>query len=133
MLTRLRVKGFKNLVDVDVHFGPFTCIAGANGVGKSNLFDAIRFLSALSDQPFMEAARLVRGGSGAVGGVRALFHRVGPRIDDRMCFVADMVVPPDGVDDWGVRAAAHTRFVRYTLELGYRLEGSGTLGGNSNW
>ncbi len=41
MLTRLKVSGFKNLVDVDVHFGPFTCIAGANGVGKSNLFDAI--------------------------------------------------------------------------------------------
>lgn len=43
MLTRLKVSGFKNLVDVDVHFGPFTCIAGANGVGKSNLFDAILF------------------------------------------------------------------------------------------
>jgi len=26
MLTRLRVKGFKNLVDVEVRFGPFTCI-----------------------------------------------------------------------------------------------------------
>jgi AAA15 family ATPase/GTPase len=48
MLTRLRVTGFKNLVDVDVRFGPFTCIAGANGVGKSNLFDAIGFLSALA-------------------------------------------------------------------------------------
>jgi len=46
MLTRLIVSGFKNLVDVDVRFGPFTtCVAGANGVGKSNLFDAIRFLS----------------------------------------------------------------------------------------
>jgi AAA15 family ATPase/GTPase len=38
MLTRLRVNGFKNLIDVDLHFGPFTCIAGANAVGKSNLF-----------------------------------------------------------------------------------------------
>lgn len=41
MLTRLKVKGFKNLVDLDVRFGPFTCIAGPNGAGKSNLFDAI--------------------------------------------------------------------------------------------
>ena len=41
MLTRLKVSGFKNLVDVDVPLGPFTCIAGANGTGKSNLFDAI--------------------------------------------------------------------------------------------
>jgi AAA15 family ATPase/GTPase len=37
VLTRLRVSGFKNLVGVDVRFGPFTCIVGANGVGKSNL------------------------------------------------------------------------------------------------
>jgi AAA15 family ATPase/GTPase len=56
MLTRLKVSGFKNLVDVDVRFGTFTCIAGANGVGKSNLFDAIRFLSALASLPLVEAA-----------------------------------------------------------------------------
>ena len=34
MLTRLKITGFKNLVDVDVRFGPFTCIAGVNGVGE---------------------------------------------------------------------------------------------------
>jgi len=48
MLTRLKISNFKNLVDVDIHFGTFTCIAGANGVGKSNLFDAIKFLSLLA-------------------------------------------------------------------------------------
>ncbi len=47
MLTRLQINGFKNLVDVDVRFGPFTCIAGPNGVGKSNVFDAIQFLAEL--------------------------------------------------------------------------------------
>lgn len=40
MLTRLKVNGFKNLVDIDVRFGPFTCIAGANGFGKPG--DTIR-------------------------------------------------------------------------------------------
>ena len=59
MLTRFKVSGFKNLVDVDIRFGPFTCIAGANGVGKSNLFDAILFLSALSEKTFMDAAKSV--------------------------------------------------------------------------
>ena len=39
MIIRLKVNGFKNLVDVDVRFGPFTCIAGVNGVGKHLLFD----------------------------------------------------------------------------------------------
>ena len=60
MLTRLKVSGFKNLVDVDVSFGPFTCITGANGTGKSNLLDAILFLGALVDLPLSEAARRVR-------------------------------------------------------------------------
>lgn len=64
MLTRLKVSGFKNLVDVEVRFGPFTCIAGANGVGKSNLFDAINFLSNLASLPLVEAAMSVRDEGG---------------------------------------------------------------------
>lgn len=31
-----------------MRFGPFTCFIGHNGVGKSNLFDAIHFLSSLA-------------------------------------------------------------------------------------
>ena len=62
-MTRLKVSGFKNLVDVDVSFGAFTCVAGANGVGKSNLFDAIRFLCALADHTLIDAARMVRDDS----------------------------------------------------------------------
>jgi hypothetical protein len=61
VLTRLQVDGFKNLVDFSVDFGPFTCIAGENGVGKSNVFDAIEFLSFLADRQLMEAAQAVRG------------------------------------------------------------------------
>ena len=60
MLTRLKVDGFKNLVGADIRFGPFTCIAGANGVGKSNLFDAIRFLSLTANYSLLEAALRVR-------------------------------------------------------------------------
>lgn len=51
MLTRLKVSGFKNLDDVDIRLGPLTCIVGANGVGKSNLLDAIGFLSELAQKP----------------------------------------------------------------------------------
>ena len=43
MLTRIEISGFKNLQNVDLMFGPFTCIAGGNAVGKSNLFDVIMF------------------------------------------------------------------------------------------
>ena len=128
MLTRLKVTGFKNLVDVDIRFGPFTCIAGVNGVGKSNLFDAIRFLSALADQPLIEAAKSVA--EGRTADVHNLFHRVGDRYDDRMSFEAEMIVPAEGEDDLGQTAEAGITFLRYTLELVRRQEDSRlSLGG----
>ena len=60
MLTRLEVTGFKNLHDFALDFGPYTCIAGRNGVGKSNIFDAIHFLSLLTDNTINDAALKVR-------------------------------------------------------------------------
>lgn len=86
MLTRLKVSGFKNLVDVDIRFGPFTCIAGPNGVGKSNLFDAIRFLSALAGGSLMDAALSVRDEGGRSLDARGLFHRVGDDLAKEMSF-----------------------------------------------
>jgi predicted ATPase len=122
MLTRLKVSGFKNLVDVDIRFGPFTCVAGPNGVGKSNLFDAIRFLSALADQPLTEAARSVR--AGRTTDVHNLFHRVGDQFGDRMSFEAELIVPTEGEDDLGQKAEAAITFLRYTLELVHRRDDS---------
>lgn len=122
MLTRLKVTGFKNLVDVDVRFGPFTCVAGANGVGKSNLFDAIRFLSALADRPLIEAALSVRDEGGRTADVRSLFHRVGDNYDKEMSFEAEMIVPGEGLDDLGQKAGASITFLRYTLILAYQTD-----------
>lgn len=122
MLTRLKVSGFKNLMDVDVRFGPFTCIAGANAVGKSNLFDAIRFLSALAERPLVEAALSVRDEAGRAGDLRDIFHRIGHRSMERMTLVAEMLVPPGGQDDLGQRAEASITFLRYSVELALRGE-----------
>lgn len=122
MLTRFKVSGFKNLVDVDVRFGPFTCIAGANAVGKSNLFDAIRFFGYLADDTLMNAALAVRAEEGRTGDIRDLFHRSGNQYDDRMTFEAEMIIPAEGIDDLGQHAKATITFVRYRLELGYRID-----------
>jgi len=124
MLTRLKVSGFKNLVDVDVRFGPFTCVAGANGTGKSNLFDAIQFLSALADRPLIDAALSVRDEGGRTGDIRSLFHHVGDVYADEMTFVTEMIVPVAGVDDLGQQAEASITFLRYTVTLAYRTDES---------
>ena len=126
MLTRLRVNGFKNLVDVDVHFGPFTCIAGANGVGKSNLFDAIRFLSDLTHMSLIEAAKSVRSEGQKNSDIRDLFHKLGNEHEPQMSFIADMIIPKKGVDDLGQEAEFSITTVRYELVLNYR-QGDGLV------
>ena len=120
MLTRLKVNGFKNLLDVDVRFGPFTCIAGPNGAGKSNLFDAIRFLSASASQTLMKAALSVRSQDASTADVSDLFHRVGDRTADRVSFEVEMIAPAEAVDDLGQQARATANLLRYTLELRLR-------------
>ncbi|MCC6647728.1 MAG: AAA family ATPase [Polyangiaceae bacterium] len=110
MLTRLKVTGFKNLVDTEVRFGPFTCIAGTNGVGKSNVFDAIRFLALLADHTFVDAARQVRGGADPA----SLFTAWG---DGLMRFECDVVVPAHGKDDFHQAAEASHTYLTYSLAL----------------
>lgn len=123
MLTRLKVHGFKNLVDVDVSFGPFTCIAGVNGVGKSNLFDAITFLAAIANKPLIEAAQEIRDEQARSTDIRSLFFHVEDEMaESQIRFEAEMLVPRQGEDDLRQHAEATTTFLRYSLELGYRLD-----------
>lgn len=114
MLTRLKVSGFKNLDDVDIRLGPLTCIVGANGVGKSNLLDAIGFLSELAQKPLDEAARSVRGAE--TGQIQNLFLRAGEYQGKDMRFEAEMIIPAEGRDDQGNRLKPTTT-LRYILEL----------------
>jgi predicted ATPase len=122
MLTCLKVSGFKNLVDVDVCFGPFTCVAGANGVGKSNLFDAIKFLSDLTNGTLVNAALSVRGEGERSADISSFFHRIGDRHAKEMSFEAEMIVPGEGIDDLGQKTEAGITFLRYIVVLAYRVD-----------
>ena len=119
MLTRLRVVGFKNLLDVDVRFGPFTCIAGRNGAGKSNLFDAIRFLSLLAQHPIMRAAQMVRETAGRSADPRSLFTSFGTFEASEIRLTAEMIVRRQVQDELGNgdRASIST----LTYEVAFRL------------
>ena len=117
MLTRLQIKGFKNLRDVDVKFGPFTCIAGPNGVGKSNLFDAILFLSDLSSMPIVKAAGRARGTNGRASDFSSLFAHDKSQTNDLIEFIVEMIVPGEVVDDFDRTAKPVATFLEYTLTL----------------
>ena len=129
MLTRLEVDGFKNLLGLKVDFGPFTCIAGPNGVGKSNIFDAIQFLSFLADHEIMKAAQMVRSTEGRGADPKELFWTDGTHSAPHLSLAAEMVVPLLVRDDFGREARPTTSFLRYELELGYeKPSGMGHLG-----
>lgn len=49
MLKHIRLIDFKGFVDEQVEFARLTLLVGANASGKSNIFDAIRFLSKLPE------------------------------------------------------------------------------------
>ncbi len=119
-MTRLEVRGFKNLLNAQADFGAFTCIAGANGIGKSNVFDAIEFMSYLAGDTLAEAAQRVRGASGLRGGdPRDLFWD-GYREHDRVIdLAAEILVQREVEDDLGAEADATTTFLRYEVRLGY--------------
>jgi predicted ATPase len=44
MITRVHVKNFRSLADVDVELGPLTVLVGRNGAGKSAFLDVLRFV-----------------------------------------------------------------------------------------
>ncbi|MCY2950667.1 MAG: AAA family ATPase [Planctomycetota bacterium] len=119
MLTRLRVQGFKNLLDVDVRFGPFTCVAGLNGAGKSNLFDAIRFLNLLTKHPIMQAVQLLRETKGRSPEPRSLFTEFEGYLASELRFTAEMIVDQHVQDDFGVADDAAISTLRY--EVAFRL------------
>ncbi len=115
MLTRLQVRGFKNLLDVDLRFGPFTCISGQNGVGKSNLFDAIHFLHLLTKHAIMEAVQQVRDARGRAVDPAALFTAFGDYRSAEIEFLVDLIVERKVQDDFGVPACAATSALRYEV------------------
>lgn len=120
MLIRLEVDGFKNLLGLSIDFGAFTCIAGENGTGKSNVFDAIQFLSLLADRSLIEAAQEVRGISGErLGDPRDLFWDGYSWREPKMRFAAEMIVPGEVEDDFGRTAHPAITFLRYELVVGY--------------
>lgn len=117
MLLSLSIKNFKSIREAHVRFGPFTCFIGHNGVGKSNLFDAIHFLSALAERAISDACTEVRRTSD--GGYSPLDLVFGRDPNRRIELSADMVVPPQVEDDFGDITRPSTTLLTYAVGLRY--------------
>src|SRR6266566_672031 len=48
MLKRVKIKGYKSLVDVEVDLQPLSVLFGPNASGKSNFLDALQLLSRIA-------------------------------------------------------------------------------------
>ena len=117
MITRIKINGFKSLVDTDLYLGPFTCIAGANAIGKSNFFDALVFLSHLADDTILQAVKAVRSENQKHSNVRDIFFRNGSEYLKEMSFEIDMIIPKISEDDLGQVAKATITSLKYCLKL----------------
>lgn len=117
MIIRIKINGFKSLLNTELYFGPFTCIAGENAVGKSNFFDALSFLSKLADNTILYAAKSIRSEEQKHADIKDIFFKSGKDYYDKMFFEVDMLVSQKATDDLGQEAEASITSLRYTLEL----------------
>lgn len=113
-------------MDTELFFGPFTCIAGANGIGKSNLFDAFVFLSHLADNTVLQAAKSIRSENQKHSDIRDMFFRTSnQQYLNEISFEVDMIIPKEAEDDLGQVAKATITSLRYKLSLRLNEEGNG--------
>lgn len=117
MITRIKINGFKSLLDAELFLGPFTCIAGANAAGKSNFFDALMFLAHLADKTILEAAKSIRSEEQKHSNIKDIFFKCGDKQYQQMDFEIDLLVPKCAEDDLGQMAHTSVSCLKYKLKL----------------
>ena len=114
MITRIEIDGFKTFNDFSLDLRPFTAVVGPNASGKSNLFDAIKFVSRLAQTDIREAMQELRGRP------EELFRRTSTGRSDRMAFAVEVLLEPHGMDAFGKTFDLRTQRIRYELEIAVR-------------
>lgn len=118
MITRIEIDGFKSFQNFAVDLRPFQVLIGANGVGKSNLFDAVVLLSHLANSNSLyEAFRANRGDIGELFTVLPDRGRV-----LEMRFAVEMLIDRQVTDEFGVTADVTSTRVRYEIGIERRRE-----------
>ena len=61
-INKIKISGFKSIADIELNdLTPYSVFAGANGAGKSNFFDALKFISMVVSQGATQALRHFNG------------------------------------------------------------------------
>ena len=112
MLTRIEIDGFKTFEGFALDLQPLTAVVGPNASGKSNLFDALRFLSLLAQHDIRTAMQGLRGEP------EELFRRTPYGTSDYMSFAVEVLLSRRGVDAYGTSYETPAQRLRYELKLG---------------
>ena len=128
MISRIAIKNFRSLRDVELRPGPLTVLIGPNGAGKSNILDALRFLKGVywdwaQSRGLLGPQLEERGGFGQVvwGGMT----------DENLKFEVEFLYGDSGADTIGFSTeVAENQGVPYLSEEQYLVDSkpSGSLG-----
>jgi len=120
MLTRVEIDGFKTFETFALDLQPLSAIVGPNASGKSNLFDALRFLSLLAQHDIRTAMQDLRGEP------EELFRQTSAGTSDQMSFAVEVFLSRKGVDGFGTTYETPAQRLRYelTLAIAYNLDGA---------
>lgn len=123
MITRIELDGFKTFQDFSLDLSPFQVIVGANGVGKSNLFDALQLLERLADSKVGATFHEMRDDVGDLFSVRQDGGSA-----DRIRLAVEILVNQKVRDDWGASHELKFPRMRYELEIARRRGAQGQEG-----
>src|SRR5580658_9456796 len=111
MLTRIEIDGFKTFEAFSLNLEPLTAIVGPNASGKSNLFDALRFLSLLAQHDIRTAMQGLRGEP------EELFRQTPAGPFRCISFAVEVLLSRKGVDAFGTSYETPAQRLRYELKL----------------
>ena len=119
MLTRIEIDGFKSFSSFGLDLSPLTAVVGPNASGKSNFFDALRFLSLLSTTDIRSAMQGLRGEP------EELFRLTRRGTAKTLKFAVEMYLDLEGTDSFGNDYQITAQRLRYEIALGIQKSKNG--------
>ena len=123
MLTRIEIDGFKTFENFELDLDPFCAVVGPNASGKSNLFDALRFISALVQSDIRTAMKNLRGEP------EELFRITPGKKSNQIRFAIEVLLPRNGADAFGQKFSISSLRLRYVLKIARRAGADGGVEG----